>query len=272
MDRYLKTLNPAVMFSAFLFGSCAFAVELTPRECKYIEVYNRVIETKTLTDDAVHMAHNLELCSGGNTNCEQPLKKRTRDYYLSLHPLNDPEYKGLMAVTAGMMRTFLEKATPLDTLAGFERLGGDQITVFLVNDENAQTLIDKNQISDVALFKKFLKAKKTNCLSVAYDWEALGQEYSEVWIKSGQPKESLVHCFREEVYNASGIPGDPIGDASLYSDKRVQEEDAGYPIYQQLSTRDYIIMRLIYSEENRNGQSKAETKEIIDAIIERECK
>ena len=272
MDRYLKTLNSAVVLSALLFASCAFAVELTPRECKYIGQYNRIMKTKTLTDDAVHMAHNLELCSGGKTNCEQPLRKRTRDYYISLHPLNDPEFKGLMAVTAALMQTFLEKAMPLDTLPGFEALGGDQITIFLVNDENAQTLIDKNQISDVELFKKFLNARNTDCLSVAYDWYALGQEYSEVWIKSGQSKKSLVHCLREEVYNASGIPGDPIGDASLYSDKRVQEKDAGYPIFQQISSRDYIIMRLIYSEENKNGQSKAETREIIDAIIERECK
>lgn len=271
MHRFVTTLRLSLVFSVVLFTKIAFAVEFTPAECKYIREYNRIIKTKTLTDDAVYMAHHLEVCPGGRINCEQPLRKRTRDYYISLHPLNDPEYLGLMAVTAGTMRTFLEEATSLDTLAGYKSRGGDQITVFLVNDENAQILIEKNQIGDVETFKKFLKAKKTDCLSVAYDWDAIGQEYSEVWIKSGQSKKSLVHCFREEVYNASGVPGDPVGDASLYSDKRVQQKNAGHPIYQQLSSRDYVIMRLIYSEENKNGQSKAKTRSKIDAIIKREC-
>lgn len=65
----------------------------------------------------------------------------------------------------------------------------------------------------------FSTEESLKCLAMNTHWGASKTQYSEVWIKSDLDAPTIANCIKEEMYNASGVPGDPIGLPSLfYSD------------------------------------------------------
>lgn len=81
----------------------------------------------------------------------------------------------------------------------------------------------------------------------------------------------MANCVNEELYNFSGVPGDPIGLASLFSPTRFSGAALDPPIYEGFSLREGIVLRLVYDERMRNGQSRSETERLVGEMIETKC-
>lgn len=210
------------------------------------------------------MVHNREICEAG-INCETALQKRTGEFDFVFHSSNDQTVRGLFAINAAYMAGILRAATGLDIVA--DPVSG-KINMIFVNPAEKKNSIGAS--SDPALFAKFMKSRKIMCLGVNFDWSG-GFEYSEVWIKTNQPEKEIANCIKEEIYNTSGVPSDPIGKASIFSDDKFQEKSLGGSIYTPISSREFTVMKVLYNQAMKNGQSREQSKIVLDSILRTEC-
>lgn len=117
----------------------------------------------------------------------------------------------------------------------------------------------------------FSTEESLKCLAMNTHWGASKTQYSEVWIKSDLDAPTIANCIKEEMYNASGVPGDPIGLPSLFTPTEFSGEQLEPPLYESFSVRDRIVLFLIYDDRMQNGQSRGETVRLAREIIGEQC-
>lgn len=264
MNRLKIGLLTAAFFPFFVY--VADARSLSAKECSFIERYNRTSTAYSFQDQFLHMIHNIEICSAG-INCEASLQKRTRDFDLIFHPSNDPTMRGIYAVNAAYMMGFLREATGLDFNYSLASEAGDKIMVIFTTPSSKK---DTKASSDPVLFQKFLNSNKAMCLGVNFDWKQ-GNEYSEVWIKADQSEEEIANCIKEEIYNTSGVPSDPIGKASIFSEDIFQEKSTGRPIYSPISSKEFLVMKILYETTMKNEQTRLESLAALNTLLKEDC-
>ncbi len=213
------------------------------------------------------MAHDVEYCHLAD-GCDKGLKKRTSPIQITIDDGGSEKTRKLFNANAAYTINLVNHLSGLEFyLDEHPETVTGVIHVILVGDSD-----ESNQTSLVPeFFGKFLKSKKLTCLATNFDWPDAEIEYSEVWIKTSTSPMRLANCVKEEIFNASGVPGDPIGLDSLFSEDSLSGETFGPPIFQNFDARPLIAMQLVYHNEMVNGQSPARTKEVSQNVINASC-
>ncbi|MEW2916744.1 hypothetical protein AB1A64_06695 [Ruegeria sp. ANG10] len=264
MIKFKLTLAAGTVFLAF---TTAANTELSKNACDYIELYESIKGEGSFPDLVAHMAHDVEYCHSPD-GCDNGLKKRTGPIQITLDNGSSEAIRKIfdanLAYTVNIVRQLSGLKFYLDehpeTVTGI-------IHILLVGD-----VAETNLTSfEPEFFSKFLKSEKLTCLVTNFDWPNAEIEYSEVWIKTSISPEMFANCVKEEIFNASGVPGDPIGLDSLISKDTFSSEIFGPPIFQNFDGRALIAMQLVYLDEMVNGQSRARTREVARQSINKFC-
>ena len=259
-----------------VFCTPAFSLELTPQECEYISSFDNNSKNRTFVDQVSYMLHTFEKCENG-LECEVPLRKRSKDYSLafnsdSLFHLDSGERIDLIANSNMIyLKAFLEVTTELSVNVDTAKYTPDAIVVTVLNEESTKKIQRNNSVADLNALDFFLEQSHIPCVAVHYDWQSIGYEYSEVFIRNSASERQLANCIKEEIYGAYGVPGDPIGEPSLFHNNDTLETGISPPIYDTLSQRKYLIMKLTYANEMKSGQNRKRTQEISESIIQQSC-
>lgn len=268
MTRWRNGLNAIAIAGVFAsFFSTAVASELSENECSFVKIYEDVNGRGSFSDLIAHMAHDVEYCHSTGT-CERGLRKRENPVKVTLDDGGSEKFNYLFDANLSYAVGVIGQLSGLDFYSheGPEEVTG-QIHVILVHDG-----IYKERVSAVPdLFEKFVVSKNLSCVVTNFDWPNAEVEYSEVWIKTTISPKEFANCVKEEVYNASGVSGDPVGLDSLFSEDFFSNEIIDPPIFQNFDGRALIAMKMVYSEEMLNGQSRSRTKEISRKIINASC-
>ncbi|RLK10133.1 hypothetical protein [Ruegeria conchae] len=253
--------------SILLAFATAASSELSKPACDFIELYESIEGEGSFSDLVTHMPHDVEYCHLAD-GCDNGLKKRTSPIQITIEDGGSEETRKLFNVNLAYTVNIVSHLSGLkfyldeypDTVTGF-------IHVILVGDSEE---IDQTTLVP-EFFAKFLKSEKLTCLATNFDWHNADIEYSEVWIKTSISPKKFANCVKEEIFNASGVPGDPLGLDSLYSEDTFSSETFGPPIFQNFDARPLIAMQLIYLDEMVNGQSRAQTEETVKRVIDEFC-
>ncbi|MGZ2256241.1 hypothetical protein ACVC7O_02970 [Roseobacter sp. A03A-229] len=216
------------------------------------------------------MAHTSELCDDGQgINCEIALAKREKPFFVTT---DDPLSTDLatiigtnFAYTAEFLSAFAGPS--LDLKPKVEKHESIVHLILIEADEPANAYSSAYP----QFLERFVATEAWPCAGLNSVWQGELVEYSEVWIKADIGDVAIANCVKEELYNVSGVPGDPIGLASLFSPTRFSGEALDPPVYKGFSLRDGIVLKLVYDARMRNGQPRADTERIAGAIIDAEC-
>jgi len=251
------------------------AQTLESAACEFIEEFDKENET-TFVENFLFMTHNREVCDSG-TNCQGPISKRTLPVSITMgtHLPSDPNINEIAGISLGSLQIWLSAISGLSvelvSRHSTPQMGAGFIRVEIFDEDNSRAILDQKKFQSRDLLERFLISPKLECIGFNGDWENGGLEYSEVWIKADQSYEQISECLTEEVYGTFGVRSDPIGLASLYSDKRWLQEQPDTEVATLLSMRDVWIMRLLYNDLIENGDDKATSVSKIDQIISRDC-
>ncbi len=243
--------------------------ELSSAECKYIEAYNLHSKIPFL-EQFSSMVHIREICPTG-INCEGLISKRTEPINFYFISSDTNKRKKLFNANALYLSGFIKASTNLPLTIGKDKVPHRNSSIVVIEFdgkfyEHAQVWKNARKAK---LLKNFKADKKVDCLAVNFNWDKL--EYSEVWIKSHVNDEVFANCLKEEVYATLGVHSDPIGNASIFSDKKFQEPNGKFPLYTPISSREFIILKLLYQNKIKNGQSQETSSKIIDEYLVKQC-
>lgn len=244
------------------------AVQLSSEECDVIDAYNEHYTDHDFPFLVGHMANSSELCEIG-INCEISLAKREKPFVLTTDGKIPVDLATLIAPN------LLHTAEFLKAFAGLnfeikQKVDRSDSRVHLILIEAGDVGIAYSSVHS-KLLKGFIATDNLHCMGVNSVWKDASIEYSEVWIKTNIGEAALANCVKEEIYNAAGVPSDPIGEASLFSPTPFSGEKLEPPLYERFSVRDRIVMQLVYDERMKNGQSKADTERVASEIIKAQC-
>lgn len=244
---------------------------LTAVECDFVRQYNEYHNDHDFPFLVGHMAHTSELCEDGKgINCEIALAKREKPFFLTTDDALSIDLATIVGTNVVYTAEFLSAfAGPsLDLKQKVEKHESIVHLILIEADEPANAYASAYP----ELLERFVATDAWPCAAVNSVWQGELVEYSEVWIKADIGDVAIANCVKEELYNASGVPGDPIGLASLFSPTRFSGEALDPPIYEGFSLRDGIVLRLVYDPRMKIGQSREETERIAGELIEAQCK
>lgn len=268
MSRF--SISCAAFFCFTVSTQGQLSAQLSENECDFIEAYEHHNSGHDFPLLVGHMAHTSELCEDGKgINCEIPLARRERPFFLTTIqalPIDLATIVGTnVAYTAEFLSTFAGPS--LDVKPKVERHESRVRFILIEPDEPANTYSSAYP----QFLERFVATDAWPCAGVNSVWQGELVEYSEVWIKADIGDVAMANCVKEELYNASGVPGDPIGLASLFSPTRFSGQALDPPVYEGFSLRDGIVLKLVYDARMQNGQPRADTERIAGEIIEAEC-
>lgn len=243
---------------------------MTPAECRFAHEYNEHHSDHDFPFLVGHMAHTSELCEDGKSiNCEIGLSKRQKPFFLTTDRKLPIDLATLLGKNLAYTSEFLHKFSGL-SLSVKPKVESHESRVHFILIES-----DEMESAYSSAYPEFLERFISNdswpCAAVNSVWQGELVEYSEVWIKADIGDVAMANCTKEEFYNASGVPGDPIGLASLFSPTRFSGAALDPPVYEGFSLRDGIVLRLVYDERMKNGQLRSETERLAGEIIETQC-
>lgn len=266
--------------AAFALGA-AFALSpslgrtenlLTERECSFVREYD-VVNRFSFASDFSYMAHFVD--AGPDCfACFRPLTKRHLDLRITLHGLGTLQGSESVAAALALYVTLMTEETDLSAtyqlLQADEFADGGVIAVFFLNRANIQDAIDlfEGRPRFQAELAHFIRPDNT-CYASNPMWNT-SSEASMVFVNTeyDNSPEFVFSCVMQELYNATGLRGDPQGDIGLFSNLRWQGPRYSAPMYFDYGLRDRIMMRMLFDEVFTNGQDHEETLSEAQSIIE----
>lgn len=244
-------------------------LKLSREDCDFIWSYNQHYRDHDFPFLVGHMARTLEWCQTG-LNCTVPFKKRTEDFYVTTYGhRSGSSISEVYGDNMAYFSNFLFENTGLrffpSTIVDDDTLS--RIHIIFVNPNIAT---DDLSAADEWL-DFFVSNDDLMCIGLGFDWMDRPTEYSEVFIKSDIEPEILANCLKEEVYNTSGVPGDPMGLDSIFSSTPFSGKKVGPPIFEEFSRREAIVMKLVYDPRMKTGQLRPETEKIANELIGSAC-
>ncbi|MGC3940937.1 hypothetical protein ACOTTU_24320 [Roseobacter sp. EG26] len=259
-----------LLLSAVVTATAQEANGLTPAECRFVHEYNEHHSGHDFPFLVGHMAHTSELCEDGKSiNCEIALARREKPYFVTTDGALPIDIATIVGTNFVYTAEFLSAFTgpSLDLKPKVEKHESIVHLILIEADEPANAYSSAYP----QFLERFVATEAWPCAAVNSVWQGELVEYSEVWIKADIGDIAMANCIKEEFYNASGVPGDPIGLASLFSPTRFSGAALDPPVYEGFSLRDGIVLRLVYDERMKNGQSRSETERLAGEIIETQC-
>lgn len=236
---------------------------LSENDCAFIRRYDSENDYSFVSDFS-YMAHHVD--SGPDCNdCFLSLLRRGMDVRITLHGISILQESDSVAGALVMYSYLMMKETmlsvELETASLGEPLLGGWIAIFFIDRSNVHDAIDlfDGRPGFQRELSGFVRPENT-CFTSMPEWTQ-HREISFVFINTefNRSPDYISSCVRQELYNASGLRGDPQGDIGLFSNIRWRGQALPPPLYYNYGLRDQIMMRLLYDEAFSNGQTYQET-------------
>tara|TARA_R110000751_G_scaffold13408_1_gene45033 strand:+ start:7125 stop:8015 length:891 start_codon:yes stop_codon:yes gene_type:complete len=279
-------------FAALAIAGSALAAPalrpLDPDTCDVIRRYDAREDLPSFRDQFIHMALGTELCEDRAAYCARDHILR-RESGVSFWYLRLRSWEGrkelrrqiglAMEEAFGVIFDTLEM-TPQDDFeivtSEFDSARFPVIGMMLSDYSERQIALNSiferapNFLSPAK--RKLLLAARKGCfvLTSEDEFSRGSPSISLIFLDFNLPEELLVRCAKEEVYNAF-LPGDPIGDASLFDDPWGREAPADPAQGPGFSERDRALLRLLYTPDLRAGMPRAAMEAAVDHVLARDC-
>lgn len=284
-DRVCAGAALAVLLGAFAASAGPGGNTLDSRSCAAIAQYDAREGTPSILEQFEAMALRFEWCASVRRSCASPYLRRWDDrvFLYAVTGEDLPEgaaARALAGIDAALtfiaeslgreVADFAEIAvadTPPPQAALILALGSRQELRRISGElDKRSPAIDFMASTDMGL------SQKQACWAVSYDADVdPGRTVrGVVFIDAELPAETLVTCGKEETFNVF-LPGDPIGDASLFDDpwgRAAADPDLGAAF----SVRDEVLLQLLYHRFLTPGMPSSKALEAAARAIETDCR
>lgn len=247
-------------------------------DCDFIRAYDARRDVPSFIDQFLHMAHTSELqmdhASGsyranGPTRLMKWAEVINIYYQLSSHTC----CQDLVIENTDYALSFAQKHSDIKINIE-EDLISPAMVIFIgeftgVDYEGYKKIFNGNKDFDDFIINR------QRCIAIVYTRTLESHEISDVdiWIDSTDLTErQLATCIKEEIFNAMGLLNDPQGDPSLFHDRLSRTPIDEHLYFDGHGDRDRIMLRLLYHDDLKIGDSADTTRANLERIISRDCK
>jgi hypothetical protein len=263
--------------AAFFAPSASQALQLSDEERQLILDFENLSD-QPFEEFFTDVVHQREFCPDTNAVCEVPLQKRSDNYHVVFRGQDQlVTSQAVDAANRALSMAFNDIGFITNNWPIYEKPQGTQKYIYfvIVNRDTfeaapetyIQARISRENFGSAKvreyLFRNFMKSDAP-CSNITSVFDDGITRDSHIWIKSELSPRWLETCIAEEIFNSMGI--DEGVDVDSIFDWPLAEFDSN----KGLSDLHLLLLKLLYQPEFIPGQSKVETRKVVESILQ--CK